>query len=314
MIGARFLILCGFFLLGTVSGMAQSTFTVLSVKGQAEYRKGKSAAWQPLTVGQELSSKDGVRTSLGSLVRLLQDKKRIVSVDEKRTASLSSFSKGKGTNGAEASVSGLVMSYASDQLRKLKETKSSKAGASVFGAVRGSEPVFRPVFPRASELTTTPTFWWVDSQAEGEYTLSLRDKAHTLIYQTTLKDPRLAYHPPLPPLVAGQEYSWTVTRAGDETGGEPVVFQVLAADTILLIQKEQAQLRRQFAEMKLDENTCRFLEALYLEKRGVYSEACALYTSLVKAAPEVQEYRDMLRNLLVTLKFYDEIPYIENPR
>ena len=88
------------------------------------------------------------------------------------------------------------------------------------------------------------------------------------------------------------------------------VLTILAAGTVALIRREVENLDRELKAMNADDVTHHLIRAIYYERRSLYEDAFREYRETIRLAPDVEEYRDMMRNLLVTLRLYGEEDYL----
>jgi Flp pilus assembly protein TadD len=77
-----------------------------------------------------------------------------------------------------------------------------------------------------------------------------------------------------------------------------------------VVRDELSKLNSELAAMSADEATTHLTRAVYYERRGLVADAYNEYCAVLQLAPRVEEYRDMLRNLLITVKLYNEIDYL----
>jgi hypothetical protein len=285
------------------SARAQDAFMVMSVKGKVEYTSGKSGKWKKLEVGQNLKKDDVVRTAFASYAKLMHNAERLLSIDENTTKALAEFVKAKGAGSGE-SAAGKILQYAASQMSKNKEKRSGHD----FGAVRGDATVFSAVFPTQAILTEAPTFWWIDSDSAAAYEVLVLDEAFKVIDKRQVNGFRLAKDQPA--LARGKTYHWQLTRASDGEIANVQSFTILAADTAELIRKEVESLDRELKAMNADDVTHHLIRAIYYERRSLYEDAFREYRETIRLAPGVEEYRDMMRNLLVTLRLYGEEDYL----
>ncbi len=290
------------FVLLVAPSVAQVKFVVLSIKGKVESSTGKSGKWTAVSVGQELGTKDVVRTSFASYAKLMMNKERIVSIDENRSVVLSTFATQKG-GGKNTSATGQLLGYVSDQMTRSKDRKSGD----VYGAVRGSGDMFSAIFPKLNLMSGAPRFTWVDEEDSREYTLTIMDKTFRKVLTQVVKDQSFQLTDAMASLEPGQLYYWQIMRNADSQASEVQQFRVLPKDTVAALQAELTSLGKELASMGADEVTTHLIRAIYFERRGLAYDAYQEYKAVVGLAPKVVEYREMLRNLLIGLKFSDEI-------
>lgn len=292
------------FLFGTVA--AQDGFVVMSVKGKVEVKSaGKGAKWSVVKVGDVLKNNQTIRTSFASYVKLMAGSNRLLSVDENSTTRLSALEQ-KNASSSDGSASGRLLAYAAKQVKKTR-TRSDEP---VFGAVRGNTEVFSAVFPKYQVMTTEPLFEWVDADKAQEYQFVLLNDSFDVVTRSTLKESRLKYGGGTPALAEDRQYYWRITRLSDGMESDIQSFRVLPADTIAAVREELARLDEELGAMGADSVTLHLIRAIYFERKGLYTDAFAEYKETVRLAPEVQEYREMLRGLLFQLKLYAEEEYL----
>jgi hypothetical protein len=287
--------------------VAQNGFIVMSVKGKVEVRKpGKKASWTTVKVGDALGKDNTVRTSFASYVKLMMDESRLVSIDEKTTKKLSEFKQRSQGNGS-ASASGKLLEYAAKQVKNSR----TKDDEPIFGAVRGNTDVFSAVFPKYFVMTTEPLFEWVDADEAGNYEFVLLNDSFDVVTRARLKDHSFHYDGgSKPALEADRQYHWRITRMSDGMESDIQSFRILPADTIAAVAEEIARLDEELANMGADEVTLHLIRAIYFERKSLYTDAFLEYKETVRLAPEVEEYRQMLRNLLYQMKLYAEEEYL----
>lgn len=282
---------------------AQDAFMVMSVKGKVEYTSGKSGKWKKLDVGQNLKKDDVVRTAFASYAKLMHNAQRLLSIDENTTKALAEFVAAKGSKDG-GGAAGKILQYAAQQMSKNKQKKSGHD----FGAVRGDVTVFSAVFPTQAILNAAPAFWWIDSDSAAAYELLVLDEAFAVIDKRQVNGFRLEKDQPA--LAPGKTYHWQLTRVSDGEIANVQSFTILAADTVELIRREVENLDRELKAMNADDVTHHLIRAIYYERRSLYEDAFREYRETIRLAPDVEEYRDMMRNLLVTLRLYGEEDYL----
>jgi hypothetical protein len=283
--------------------LAAQNFMVMSLKGKVEVKAGgkKKAVWKALSIGDQLGGSDVIRTSFASYAKLMMDQTRLVSIDENSSMKLSEFAK-KG-NSAAAGASGKLLQYAAAQMRKSRDSKEEN----VFGAVRGELDMVSAVFPKQHVMTTKPLFRWVDPAEHGKYEVLLLDDSFKVIARLQSEHQSLQYLADNAALLDNdREYHWRVRRMTDGLESSVESFRVLPRDTIDAIRGELERLDGELREMNADDVTLHLIRGIYFEQKGLYTDAFTEYSETVRLAPEVAEYRDMLRSLLFQMKLYNE--------
>lgn len=290
-----------------VTTQAQEGFVIMSLKGKVEARKtAGNESWQAVNVGDVLEATHTVRTSYASYVKLMTERNRLLSIDANTTKQLSSFTE---TNKlpSSGSASERLLEYAAMQMKKSR----SRSNEPTYGAVRGSLDVFTAVFPKLAVMTTEPRFEWVDAEAAQQYEFVLLDDAFNIVTRVQLDEAGFSYGEERGPVLGdGRRYHWRITRLSDGLESEIQTFQILHADTIREIREELTRLDEELLTMGADEVTLHLIRAIYFEKRGLYTDAFRAYKQTVQLAPDVQEYRDMLRNLLFHMRLYAEEEFL----
>jgi hypothetical protein len=281
---------------------AQDTFLVMSAKGKVEYSTGKSGKWKKLEIGQTLKKGDVVRTSFASYVKLMLNAQRLLSIDENTTSPLAEFVKSKG--GGADNASGKILAWASQSMSKSKQRKTGPD----FGAVRGGMGVFSAVFPTQSILTDAPTFQWIDTDSAADYQILVLDESYQVVDRRDAKGYSISAEPRK--LANGKTYHWQVTRITDGEIANVQSFTIVPKDTAQAVAREIESLDKELAKMNADEVTRHLIHAVYYEHKGLYQDAFAEYRETIRLAPDVEEYRSMLRNLLVTLRLLGEEEYL----
>lgn len=286
---------------------AQNGFIVMSVKGKVEVKNaGKKSSWTTVKVGDVLAQKATVRTSFASYVKLMMGESRLVSIDEKTTKQLSDFQR-KSRGEISASASGRLLEYAAKQVKNSR-TKNDEP---VFGAVRGNTEVFSAVFPKSYVMTTEPLFEWVDADEAKNYEFVLLNDSFDVVTRATLEENSFRYDGGSKPLLEGdRQYHWRITRLSDGMESDIQSFRILPADTIAAVKEEVARLDEELTTMGADEVTMHLIRAIYYEQKSLFTNAFIEYKETVRLAPEVEEYRQMLRNLLFQMKLYAEEEYL----
>jgi hypothetical protein len=299
----RYIALAVLLLLLLPAALTAQSFMVMSLKGKVEVKAGgkKKAEWNALRIGDQLSGADVIRTSFASYAKLMMDQTRLVSIDENSSMKLSDFAQ-KGGLSAEG-ASGKLLQYAAAQMRKSRDSKEEN----VFGAVRGDMDMVSAAFPKQHVMTTKPLFRWVDPAEHGKYELLLLDDSFKVIARLQSEHQSLQYLADNAILLDNdREYHWRVRRMTDglESGVES--FRILSRDTIDAIRGELTRLDTELRAMNADEVTLHLIRGIYFEQKGLYTDAFTEYSETVRLAPEVTEYRDMLRSLLFQMKLYNE--------
>ena len=283
--------------------LSGQSFMVMSLKGKVEVQKGtvKKVEWTPLKIGDQLSNDAVVRTSFASYAKLMMDQKRLVSIDENTTKKLAEFRGGDGRSNGGAS--GSLLQYAASQMKKTREPGQDN----VFGAVRGDMDMVSAVFPKHAVMTTEPLFRWVDPSEEGKYEVLLLDADFKVIARMQSGEHALRYmRDELPALDNDREYHWRVTRTSDGLESGIETFRILSRDSIAVIVEELGRLDAELRDMGADDVTLHLIRGVYFEKKGLLTDAYGEYVETMRLAPEVTEYRDMLRALLFQMKLYNE--------
>jgi len=285
---------------------AQTSFMVMSIKGRVTYRDNGKGPWKQLRVGATLDAKDVVKTSFASYAKLMMDQARLVSIDENTRKKLGEFEALKGRSGGEATA-GSILQYAASQMQRSREEREEP----VYGAVRGDLQLFTAVFPKYTIMSTDPLFEWVDAEDADEYEFILLDDAFNTILRTTLQADQFRYvSDSLTPLDPDRQYHWRITRLSDYAESDVQSFRILPADTVESIRAEVERLNAELTAMGADEVTLHLIRGIYFEKRGLLTDAFREYRKTITLAPEVEEYRGMMRNLLFQMKLYAEEEYL----
>lgn len=285
---------------------AQTSFMVMSVKGKVTYKDDGRGPWKALKVGVTLDARDVVKTAFASYAKLMMDQSRLVSIDENTQKTLSAFEALKGRNAGEATA-GSILSYAAAQMKKSREEREDP----VYGAVRGNFDVFSAVFPKYTVMTTDPLFQWVDAANGDEYEFILLDDEFNTIARSVLHKDEFRYvSDSLAPLSSDRQYHWRITRLSDGLQSDIQTFRILPADTVAAIHDELKNLDAELMRMGADEVTLHLIRGIYFEKRGLYTDAFQEYKKTIALAPDVDEYRAMMRNLLFQMKLYAEEEYL----
>lgn len=293
-------------LLFGASLQAQESFLVMSVKGKVTVKEEGKGAWKPVRVGDVLGKKDVVRTAYASYVKLMMDQQRLLSIDAESERTLADFGALKGRNAGEG-ASGSILAYAARQMKRSRETKD----APVYGAVRGNLDVFTAVFPKYAVMTPEPLFQWVDAEEARQYEFILLDEGFNVIARSQFGDDRFRYMTEgMAPLERGRQYHWRITRLSDGMQSDIQSFRILAEDSVSVIRQELENLDAELAQMGADDVTLHLIRGIYFERRGLYTDAFLEYRQTIRLAPDVQEYRDMMRNLLFQMKLYAEEEYL----
>ncbi len=285
---------------------AQDSFLVMSVKGKVTVKEDGKGKWKPVRVGDALGKKDVVRTAYASYVKLMMDQKRLVSIDADTERALAEFEALRGRSAGEG-ASGSILAYAARQMKRSRDSKD----APVYGAVRGNLDVFTAVFPKYAVMTPEPLFQWVDAEDARQYEFILLDESFNVISRSQFGDDRFRYMAEgMAPLERDRQYHWRITRLSDGMQSDIQSFRILATDTVEVIQQELKNLDAELAQMGADEVTLHLIRGIYFEQRGLYTDAFLEYRETIQLAPDVQEYRDMMSNLLFQMKLYAEEEYL----
>jgi hypothetical protein len=301
----RLLLLSALLLLSTTA-FSQSSFMVMSIKGKVTFKDGGKGPWQNLNVGDVLDKKDVVRTSFASYAKLMMDQSRLVSIDENTVRKLAEFEAVQGRSAGEG-TSGSILQYAAKQMKRSKEEGKDP----VFGAVRGDLDVFTAVFPKYAVMSAEPLFRWVDAGEAHEYEFILLDDMFNTVTKMRIDEDTFRYFPDsLPALSPDRQYHWRITRLTDFVQSDIQTFRILPQDTVDAIQTELENLDNELHEMGADDVTLHLIRGIYFEKRGLFTDAFLEYKATIALAPDVEEYRDLMRNLLFQMKLYMEEDYL----
>lgn len=290
---------------GTLS--AQDGLVVMSLKGKVEAKAAsRGARWQPVKVGDVLDAAHTVRTSFSSYVKLMTSSNRLLSVDQNKTVKISTLA-GAVKQSKDPGASASLLAYAARQVKQSREQSDEP----VYGAVRGNTEVFSAVFPKNSVMTTEPLFEWVDADKAGTYQLILLDDSFDIVARHDVAENRLRYSAEAQPALAeSRQYYWRITRLSDGMESDIQSFRVLPADTIAAVRAELLRLDEELGNMGADSVTLHLIRAIYFEKRGLYADAFREFKETVRLAPDVPEYREMLRGLLFRMRLYAEEEYL----
>lgn len=294
-------------LLMFTSALSAQTFMVMSVKGKVEVQRknAKKKEWKALSVGDQLQGADVVRTAFASYAKLMMNQERLVSIDENTTKVLSTFATASKQAGDGAS--GKLLQYAASQIRRTREGGQED----VYGAVRGTLDVVSAVFPKQALMTTEPLFRWIDPSDRSEYHLLLLDDNFAVIARLRSGETQLRYEPGVAPALAnGGVYHWRITRVKDGSESNIETFRILSADSIAVIQEELRRLDVELRDMGADDVTLHLIRGIYFEQKGLFNDAFVEYSETRRLAPDVAEYRDILRNLLMQMRLYNEEEYL----
>mgnify|MGYP001246036601 CR=1 FL=1 len=286
----------------STTALSQTSFMVMSVKGKVTFKDAGKGKWRAVSVGDVLDGKDVVRASFASYVKLMMNQSRLVSIDANTTRKLSEFEAVKGRRGGEG-ASGSILEYAAKQMKRSQEDNSDP----VFGAVRGDMDVFTAVFPKYAVMSPAPLFRWVDAEKAESYELILLDDMFNTVMTLEIYCDSFLYLPDsLPQLNPDRQYHWRITRLTDYVQSDIQTFRILPQDTVQAINAELQSLDKELKEMGADDVTLHLIRGIYYEKRGLYTDAFLEYEQTIALAPDVEEYRDMMRNLLFNMKLYAE--------
>lgn len=283
-----------FLLLTLATARAQDSFVVMSVKGKVEFAPKKNAkTWAPLTVGMTLSGSNVVRTSYASYAKIMVGGRQLVSIDQNATKQLSTIAPKKSARTAE-SAAGSIMKYVSAQVQRAREDKVHNT----YGAVRGTSPVFEALFPAVAGRGDELVFTWVDDDPAPTYEVIVQSEGNDIVDRRTVTGMSFAPEPGALALAPGGSYRWSVVRMTDGAASAPRSFRVLDADTARAIVREVEQLERELAAMGADSVTTHVVRGVYFERRSLFADACREYLAAIRLAPDVDEYREILRGML----------------
>lgn len=205
----------------------------------------------------------------------------------------------------KSTTTGQILDYASKQVL----TQKSQEKRTDYGGVRAG-PVFSSAFPLHSVLSTNPVFEWVDSEGTSEYELVVINNSFEPILETKVKGTSFEYLNNEGKIASGLTYHWRVTRTSDGRTSDIRSFTVMPKDSVKSISQEMKQLEKELASMEADEVTTKLINAVYLEKKSLFTDAVRKYRETIRLAPDVTEYQDMLRSLLRHLNFSNEEEYL----
>lgn len=283
-----------FLLLTMATAQAQDSFVVMSLKGKVEFAPKKNAkTWAPLTVGTTLSGSDVVRTSYASYAKIMVGGRQLVSIDQNATKQLSTIAPKKSARTAE-SAAGSIMKYVSAQVQRAREDKVHNT----YGAVRGTSPVFEALFPAVAGRGDELVFTWVDDDPAPTYEVIVQSEGNDIVDRRTVTGMSFAPEPGAFALAPGGSYRWSVVRMTDGAASAPRSFRVLDADTARVIAREVAQLEKELSAMGADSVTTHVVRGVYFERRSLFADACREYLAAIRLAPDVDEYREILRGML----------------
>ncbi|MDH7514710.1 MAG: hypothetical protein QHI48_02375 [Bacteroidota bacterium] len=288
----------------TVCLQAQDSFIVMSLRGRVEVMsKGKN--WKRITVGMVLGKKDIIRTSYASYVKLMMNEDRLVSVDENTTKPLAEFLQGPIAGSGEGAA-GKILQYAAAQISR---TKTKREGGE-YGAVRGEQAVFSAVFPTRAIMTAQPTFTWIDTDSAGRYEILVLDDNFQIVQRWSVEGSGFAARIPNGVIPGPGVYHWQITRLTDGEVSNIQTFSLLPPDTVSAIEREVESLDRELTAMNADDVTRQLIHGIYFERKGLCEDAFRAYRETVRLAPDVEEYRDMMRALLAQMRLLNEEPFL----
>lgn len=283
-----------FLLLTLATARAQDSFVVMSVKGKVEFAPKKNAkTWAPLTVGMTLSGSDVVRTSYASYAKIMVGGRQLVSIDQNATRQLSTIAPKKSARTAE-SAAGSIMKYVSAQVQRAREDNVHNT----YGAVRGTSPVFEALFPAVAGRGDELVFTWVDDDPAPTYEVIVQSEGNDIVDRRTVTGMSFAPEPGALALAPGGSYRWSVVRMTDGAASAPRSFRVLDVDSARAIAREVEQLEKDLAAMGADSVTTHVVCGVYFERRSLFADACREYLAAIRLAPDVDEYREILRGML----------------
>ena len=289
-----------------IAAQGQDTFMVMSVKGKVESTSSRSKTWKKVSVGIVLGDNDIIRTSFASYVKIMVNGARLVSIDENTSKPLKEFGTKKKAGTEQQSPTGSLLQYAAEQFSKNK----SRKGGSDFGAVRGGMEIFSAVFPKSNILTPTPSFQWVDSDSGSAYDVMVVDENFTTIGRAKVSGKSITLDTTNLKLQDGKTYHWRVSRIKDGESSDIQSFHIMQHDTVTAIREEVSRLNSDLLGMGADEITIHLIKAVYYEKKALYCDAFNEYKETIRLAPDVEEYRDMMRSLLMNLRLYNEEEFL----
>jgi hypothetical protein len=291
------------FVLVAVSVSAQPKFLVMSAKGKVEF-KVEGSKWKSVKVGMELPSQATVKTSYSSYVKFMMGKNRLVGIDENTTKQLADFA--RAMNQGKESKTNTILAYAAKQMKRDRTRQTETE----FGAVRGDMEVFNATFPKYAVMSGNPAFRIVDESRSHEYEIALYDTDMNLVAKPTIQSESFVYPDTGSPLVPGKTYYWKATRVADGLMSDVQRFTIVHPDTVAFIKNELENLDSELTEMGADSVMHHLIRGVYFEQKQLYYNAFLEYRRTVHMAPGVQEYRDMLSALLLTLSLHNEEEYL----
>jgi hypothetical protein len=281
----------------------QNKFIVMSVKGKVEFLSKKDK-WKPVKVGQEFTTKNVLRTSYASYVKLMMNNSRLVGVDENTKKPLEQFA--KNSRGAKKGSANTILAYAAKQMRQTKSAKKQTE----FGAVRGSLEVFNAAFPKYAIMSSKPEFFIVDAEDASKYELVIMDSGLDPVFKKVIEKNYFVYPADSPEIIKGATYYWQVRRMSDGKESDIQKFQIIENASITAIEEELKNLKKELDEMGADDIMHHLIRGVYFEQKQLFFNAYLEYKETILLAPNVQEYRDMLSSLLLQLSLYNEQEYL----
>lgn len=289
-------------LLASPEATAQDRYVAMSVKGKVASSTDRGASWKKLSVGQTLGGSTLVRTSYASYVKFLMNGERLVCIDAKSSKRLSALG---GKKGASGSVSSPVLLLASNAMQKATQKKSTSVPGGVR-MLRNTASLFSAVFPRYGIMTSAPLFRWIDESGGRSYVLVIRDSAFIIVARDTVAGHSFDNSGTPLPLRPGCTYYWQVARTDSALASNIATFTVLAPDSTKAVRAELARLDAELRAMKADDVVTHLARALYFERKSLYTDAFREYREAIALRPDTEEYRAMLKLLLLSLNLYVE--------
>jgi len=295
---SRFILLVGFFLLGTLVYGQDYTFRVLATKGSNELKSGDS--WQAVKTGASLKSGDELKITENASVGLVHTSGKPLEVKQPGTYKVADLA-------TKVSGGSSVLNKYTDFILSSNSAEAKKNRLSATGAVhRGLEDikVFLPENQNAEIFNNIAYVNW-EAKGGGPFIVSFKNmfdeelvKVETpeTSVRIDLSDPKFANETAI--LVEVK------SKSDGKSKSEQHLIKKLSQGRHDSINKTYTELNNELGAETTELN--KLIQAAFFEQNKLFIDAISAYEEVIKMAPDNASYKEAYDEFLMRNKLKNQ--------
>ncbi len=275
------------------------TFRVLANKGTNQVKKS-TGEMVTLKTGATLNEGDALIASEGAYIGLMHKTGRTIEVRKAGTMAVSDLEKKVQTG--NTSVASRYAKFVNDKMNADQGSGSVYSRQKATGAVSravadGTLNVMLP--PQVDVIGDNAIVRWESAKIDATYIVTVRNIIDDVIYQVEVNDTQV-------------ELDFTSEAMQKDEGAGLYIFSVKDKDDESIASGDigikrstedtevSADLANLKAEVAEDSPLSKLIYASFFEEKGLLLDASTKYQEAIKMAPEVQDFKELYENFLIT--------------